>query len=324
MIKTTKKFGIIGCGAVALDHASVIKKLGHKIILGNTSNKNSKKWKTFRKQNPNIKFKEHINDILNSKKVDYIISCMPVNMHKKYCKKLLTTKKPVLIEKPLHDDFFQLKKILSNISHTLLKNKFIGYNRRFYKTVGVLKKRIQKGGVKSVEITISENYKHISKKYITNKLKSILNVGSSSHILDLAIYFFGPISILKRWTYKKKFNSYSFLLSTKKKNIPIFVNINPHDPSSIGFKIRFDDETLWVLSPIEKLAVYKGYDIVYLNSHKFNKKYLPKVISETVEEEKFRPGFYHQMNSFINQDIKIVSRANDFLNLIGIINKLEN
>ena len=55
-----------------------------------------------------------------------------------------------------------------------------------------------------------------------------------------------------------------------------------------------------------------------------DKKYLPKVISETVEEAKFRPGFYHQMNSFINQDIKIVSRANDFLNLIGIINKLEN
>ena len=79
-----------------------------------------------------------------------------------------------------------------------------------------------------------------------------------------------------------------------------------------------------MLSPIEKLTVYKGYDIVYLNSHKFNKKHLPKVISETVEEEKFRPGFYHQMNSFINQDIKIVSRANDFLNLIGIINKLEN
>ena len=33
-------FGIIGCGSVAKDHATVIKKLGHQVILGTTKKKN--------------------------------------------------------------------------------------------------------------------------------------------------------------------------------------------------------------------------------------------------------------------------------------------
>ena len=32
-------FGIIGCGSVAKDHATVIKKLGHQVILGTTKKK---------------------------------------------------------------------------------------------------------------------------------------------------------------------------------------------------------------------------------------------------------------------------------------------
>ena len=34
------KFGIIGCGSVAIDHATIIKKLGHKIVIVTNSNRN--------------------------------------------------------------------------------------------------------------------------------------------------------------------------------------------------------------------------------------------------------------------------------------------
>ena len=99
-----------------------------------------------------------------SNKVQYIVSCLPIDLHKKYCKKLLATNKPVLIEKPLHDNFLELKKIMSRVNNTI-NNKIIGYNRRHYKTVDILRRRIKKGGLKNVEITISENYQNLVKKY---------------------------------------------------------------------------------------------------------------------------------------------------------------
>ena len=34
------KFGIIGCGSIARDHAAIIKKLGHQVVLGITKSKN--------------------------------------------------------------------------------------------------------------------------------------------------------------------------------------------------------------------------------------------------------------------------------------------
>ena len=226
-------FGIIGCGSVAKDHATVIKKLGHQVILGTTKKKSSKNWKLFKKICPETKYVNKINEILLSNKVQYIVSCLPVDLHKKYCKKLLATNKPVLIEKPLHDNFLQLKKIMSRVNNTI-NNKIIGYNRRHYKTVDILRRRIKKGGLKNVEITISENYQNLVKKYGLKIIKNALHVGSSSHIIDLAIFLFGPLDLNKKWIYKKKqFISYSAVLSTRN-NIPIFLNINTSDPSLIS------------------------------------------------------------------------------------------
>ena len=50
------KFGIIGCGSIARDHAAIIKKLGHQVVLGITKSKNSKNWKLFKKIFPEAKF----------------------------------------------------------------------------------------------------------------------------------------------------------------------------------------------------------------------------------------------------------------------------
>ena len=86
-------FGIIGCGSVAKDHATVIKKLGHQVILGTTKKKNSKNWKWFKKICPETKYVNKINEILLSNKVQYIVSCLPIDLHKKYCKKLWNLQK---------------------------------------------------------------------------------------------------------------------------------------------------------------------------------------------------------------------------------------
>jgi len=316
------KFGIIGCGSIARDHAAIIKKLGHQVVLGIAKSKNSKNWKLFKKIFPEAKFANNISKILNSNEVQYIVSCLPVESHKKYCKKLLETDKPVLIEKPLHDNFFQLKKIILKIGSPI-NNKIIGYNRRNYQTVNTLRKRIKKGGLKNVEITISENYPNLIKKYGSKIIKNALHVGPSSHMMDLALFLFGPLNLHKKWCYKiKKFNSYSAVLSTKN-NIPIFLNINSYDPSLVGFKVRFDDETLWVLSPMEKLQVYKGYDIIGRSNRTRIRRYFPKTILTYSESTNLRPGFYKQMKNFIYNNYKLSCSLKENLHLIKLLNDLD-
>ena len=81
------KFGIIGCGSVARDHATIIKKLGHKIVLGITKSNKSKNWKLFKKIFPETKFANKISEILDNNEIQYIVSCLPVEEQKKYCKK---------------------------------------------------------------------------------------------------------------------------------------------------------------------------------------------------------------------------------------------
>ena len=140
--------------------------------------------------------------------------------------------------------------------------------------------------------------------------------------MDLVLFLFGPLNVHKKWSYKKKFISYSAVLSTKN-NIPVFLNINSYDPSLVGFKVRFDDETLWVLSPIEKLQVYKGYDIIRQSNRIRIKRYFPKTILTYSESTDLRPGFYKQMKNFIHNNNKLSCRPKENLYLIKLLNDLD-
>ena len=184
-------FAIIGCGSVSIDHAKAIKKLGHNISYGSTKKINSKNWKLFKKKFPQTEFAT-INEILNNNNIDRVISCLPLNEQKKYCKKILTSNKPILIEKPLHDNALKLKKIFA-VKDSCLFNKAVAYNRRNYDVVSDLKKKIKSKKLKSVDVNISENSKYLKKKYGKNFKKVFLHVGSSTGSLAES---FADVSIL--------------------------------------------------------------------------------------------------------------------------------
>ena len=88
MKKKKLSFAIIGCGSVSIDHAKAIIKLGHKVIFGSTKKKNSKNWRLFKKKFPSTNFAS-IDQILNSKNVDRVITCLPLDEQKKFCEKIL-------------------------------------------------------------------------------------------------------------------------------------------------------------------------------------------------------------------------------------------
>ena len=320
MKKKKLNFAIIGCGSVSIDHANAIKKLGHKILFGSTKKKNSLNWKLFKKKFPSTKFLK-IDKILDNKEVDRIVSCLPLEEQKKYCKKILCSNKPILIEKPLHDNFIKLNKILKN-PHAQLHNKVIGYNRRSYKTVEILKNKIKKSKINSIEVNISENYKFLKNKYKKKINNIFLHVGSSSHIIDLICHLLGDLKILYKWIFKKKgINSIAILLRAKEK-FPIFLNINSSDPDKIGLKIRFSDNSLWKLSPIEELNVYKGFKIKKTNKNFFKRKYVPKLQFCYKEKKNLRPGFLMQMKNFANKNFNKLCGPKENLKLIKLFNQI--
>ena len=142
--------------------------------------------KLFKKKFPSTNFAS-IDQILNSKNVDRVITCLPLDEQKKFCEKILSSKKPILIEKPLHNNDKLLKKIFDN-KKVFLKNKAVAYNRRNYEVVKMIKNKIKLKKIKLVEVNISENIDYLKKKYKKNLLKNFLHVGSSSHIFDLMYY----------------------------------------------------------------------------------------------------------------------------------------
>ena len=320
MKKKKLSFAIIGCGSVSIDHAKAIIKLGHKVIFGSTKKKNSKNWKLFKKKFPSTNFAS-IDQILNSKNVDRVITCLPLDEQKKFCEKILSSKKPILIEKPLHNNDKLLKKIFDN-KKVFLKNKAVAYNRRNYEVVKMIKNKIKLKKIKLVEVNISENIDYLKKKYKKNLLKNFLHVGSSSHIFDLMYYLFGNIKILKKWSHGsiQKF-SISLVLITKK-NFPIFVKINPSDFENPSIKIRFEDNYTWLLSPIEKLTVYKGNKMVESNKNFFKKSYVPNLVFSKREQKSSRPGFLNQTKNFANQNFNALCKPIENYKLIKLLNQI--
>ena len=321
MQKKKINFAIIGCGSVSLDHARVIKKLGHNILYGSTRKKVSKNWKKFKKTHQKTKFL-NAEKILKNRDVDMIVSCLPLNENIKYCSKLIFSDKPILIEKPLHNNYRKLNKILKD-PRAKLNNKVLAYNRRHYSVVDKLKKKIMFSDVKMININISENYKILKKKYKKDINKIFLHVGASSHIIDLLLFFFKEIKVLKKIKLKDNYlDSYHLLLIANKK-VPISININEKDSFNASIEVRFKNGNLWQLSPIEKLNIFSKPKVLKSSKNFFRKKYMINLKNMYEENMIFRPGFYKQLKMFSSYNFQSMYKIRENLRLIRLFNEIE-
>lgn len=322
-----KKIGIIGTGKIAIDHASAAKDLGATIVSGSCSSERSRNWKKFKTKYPQAVYEPDSKKLLNDPNIDGLISCLPYNIQAEWAESLLSSSKPILIEKPLALEKENISNLLSN-KELYLKNKLIGYNRRYYKTVDILKKRVSKGGLRSAEIVISEGVKKLVERRGKNILQYILETSSSCHILDIANYVFGELKVVKSYSnysysnQNKYYLSFNGILENKEKK-PIFYTINSEDPSKVGISCRFDDCTKWDLKPIERLTVFKGYNIKERTPLRQVKEYQPNVIENVIEDSKFNPGFSKQMEAFLCGKYGPGANILDTLNLLELISQIK-
>jgi hypothetical protein len=135
----------------------------------------------------------------------------------------------------------------------------------------------------------------------------------SSHWLDLMMYLIGDVRIEYMHRSKSSLDnpcsSYNGILYSLKYNIPIHLQANFNAPSQISMTFNFSD-TIYKLCPIEMLTIYKGMDRIEADNKIKIRRYMPKVLKSYEVNADYKPGFYPQMESFIETCVKH-SRINE-------------
>ena len=265
---------IIGTSRITEHHIISAKKNGFKIIaISSTREKSNYLEKLSKKFNINkifYNFKESIKYTEKIKKAAYVITCKTSD-NSKVLLALKKTKKKILIEKPIFENYLKFKKINS------LKDKiFTAYNRMYYQNIFFLKKLLSKKKNLLIRATIPEN--------------NINDINKNScHIISILYSLFKNIKTNKVIKNKNHIICY---MSCNQGQIVIFFNFK----SSENTEIKINDEKkIYKLSPLEKLTIYNK--IIIKNINGIN-SYHPNVQKVKTENINFKPGFDKQYKEF--------------------------
>jgi predicted dehydrogenase len=323
-IGTALRIGFIGAGAVALEHARAAKSLGHQIVMATCRSRASPRWQAFSAANPECQFVSSLEILADD--VDVIIACPSWDEIPRRLDAYLSLPRRCLIEKPIALDAAVLSRAIGDLrGRPNLPAKAVGMNRRFYEPVVALRGRLVEGGLKSVEVTISEDVAGLVRLHGPSILPHVLTY-SSCHVLDLALFLFGPLSVqrLRRTRSDhdgQPFMSVNGLLETAA-GVPVFLAINDGDPSPVGIRCRFDDKTCWHLSPIERLVVYEGFEVIPADEIHRIRRFVPMQREMLMVSSAFKPGFLAQMAAFAAGGGDVLARPEDSLILLELIEQL--
>ena len=290
---------LIGLGRMGRKYFKVLKKNEHFNLIKVLRKKNYTRKNTF------VKFYNNRNKFFskNKKNIHAYIIASPLNTHYEYIKKILTKKKPLIIEKPIVKNIHELKKIniLShNVKHPVLVNHTDLYNPAFKK----LEKKLKLIG----------NYRKIKIEF--GKFKKIYKINNKSstelpyfdwlpHPLAIAVKLVGfpnKIKILKeKTTIKKKFifQKIHLRLFCKQKAIDIFFSNDCKIPKR-RFEIKGDKGSI-------KYDAYKTKSLILkvknkkIISYSFNNTSLENILKVFHDAV-----IYRKKISDINLSIKVM------------------
>ena len=109
-----------------------------------------------------------VDEIFNDNKIHCIIIASPTKTHYELIMKALKNNKNVFVEKPIVEEYIQIKKCfeLSKLKNLKL---FVGYNRRFDPIISKIKQRVQNNeiGFVNYAITISRDFPYPSDNFLS-------------------------------------------------------------------------------------------------------------------------------------------------------------
>jgi predicted dehydrogenase len=312
------KLGFIGAGKQAREHARAAQALGAEVILTAVTSKTSENIEGFQSKDGFLYNNNSTNGwelLLKEGDLDAIIVAVPWDVTPEIFQELLNCPLPMLIEKPV---LLGRQKVPITEPHA---NKIIGFNRRFYDTVGLLKAHVAHQTLKSATITISEHIPAIVNRH-SEKIIPHLWETHCAHILDLMTFIFGPLVVKTAHRYTEPdFTSVAATLETVD-GCPIHLTVNNDDPSPVGIRTRFTNGETWVLSPIEQLTTFKGVEVIPADRDNPIRKYVGRTASTFWEKSPLKPGVYEQMDAFLHGQTSEAATIDDCFLLQKLINAL--
>ena len=273
----------IGSGPISEFHIPVLRKAGFNIS-SVSSRKDSKNIKEFAEKF-NIKniipdWKK-LHDIVDD--YDAIMIAVDIDVTFEILNNLMEINKPILVEKPISIKSKEIEKIIEKNNDKI----FVAYNRRYYNSVEWAKNFIQSKSNVSATFFIPER----------NKLNFYHN---SSHIIDLLNYFFKDLKLenTTHFIINEKLAGLTAIFKTKRGDIINLIS-NWNAPSNFKIEVIHEDEKM-ELNPIEKAHFYKGMEVIEPTKEDPIRKYMPKLIKVSENEDEFKPGFYKQASIFYN------------------------
>jgi predicted dehydrogenase len=320
-----KRLGFLGAGPMALSHAAAAVTLGAEIVAVCTARKDSSNWDEFRKIAPHARRVTDGGALLEDAGTDGVVVCLPWDVMPRWAARLMKTPKPVLMEKPIGFDADEAR-TQAEAATTTLGNKLVGYNRRFYETVTLLRERVEKGGLKAVRVVISESVESQVERHGRDIIAHLISF-CSAHTFDLMLHVLGPLRPVAMASFPEKDNAAPFVsfngMLTTAENVPVTLALNVNDPANTGIRCLFDDGTAWELMPLEILTVYKGLDVEPPTPRENIRRYIPQVEARHEADASFKPGCHAQMAAFLSGDYGPGATVDDAVAVLDLIASLD-
>ena len=202
--------------------------------------------------------------------------------------------KRILLEKPGSINLKEIK-LINSLAKKKKAKVLIAYNRRFYKSVNIIKKLSNKdGGISSVHFEFTEKTYLIKKLKIKKKIKQNWLIANSSHVIDLVFYLCGKPKKINCFSKGKlswhKRSSIFCGSGITKKNILFSYCSNWNSPGSWNIELM-TPKCRYLLKPMEKLKLIKFPNL--------NEKIIK--FSNSTEDE-FKAGLYNQVKNFLKKN----------------------
>ncbi len=315
------KVGLLGSSAIAREHARAVEVNGGIVHAFSSKSESSLNSREMSRVYPKAYYKP-IGEFLQDEGLDFIVSCLPVDLTDLYFEELLSCGKPILFEKP---PFISSPDRLCKLDESSLDQHWVGFNKRFFSTVQKLKEKLSEEVPVYTELTVSENLTAAWEKYPALSSTDYLYFSSSSHLLDLCQYLFGRLTVRRSEQIFSNGGHLGYFGEFRSGNgVPIAFNIISNNPVRIGISCFFPSGERWVLSPMEILSVYLGYDVNQPTSSVPYKKYTPKMISSETVDSGIAPGLESQMAEFLSQRRVVGSSLQEFENFLEIVKGVKN
>jgi len=277
---------LIGTSPIMRFHVNALRKSGLNPIAVASSNKNSSSQRKFSSENNIEKSYSNWENMIQEEKYDGIVIAVRIESTMEILEYAIKQNIPILVEKPVSVNSKDINKIIKK-SHEMI---MVGYNRRFYKTVNVLKD------------FVLEDDTSVIASMIAPESSSLMNFSSNtSHGIDILRYIFGEIRLeyVKRLVVNDMQKGLVATFSNDRKDVIQFIG-NWDTSDNFGISV-YRDKKRCELKPYEILNIYNGMDIIEPTGMNSIRKYIPKLVDkinlESVDEQ-FKPGFYQQCNAF--------------------------